>query len=373
MRRIHKIIGLYFGIWLMLMGATGALLAFDQELDSWLNADLILTQGPIARPDVEAMITSVQRAYPGRTILSMERYGLSEAESYPFHLSAAGSLEPDLEVFVDPGSARIIGTRGYWTTLRLLRSFHKELFVPESGERVVGVAGVLLLTAVIAGVTLWWRENRRRWKKGLRIRVSAARPMFYRDLHTVGGIYVALFLAVQASSGAMVADYFAASTFVSGLFGKAPVFALPAPPPPGALPIGVNRARDIALAQHPASRVVLISLPNPGNPFYSVRLFPLDQPKTRFTRQYVIAPADGAIVMAFDPTIQSPFQKFVGLWMIWIHNGRFFGVVGQGVLVLAGSMLTLLFPTGAYLWLRRRRSLARMHRSPVIAPVAAKE
>ncbi len=38
---------------------------------------------------------------------------------------------------------------------------------------------------------------------------------------------------------------------------------------------------------------------------------------------------------------------------------RFFGIAGQIVLVLAGSVLTLLFPTGAYLWWRKRQARRR--------------
>lgn len=357
----------------MLVGLSGALLVFYWEIDTAVTRDKFRVDHASVNPDFDAMLSVVRKAYPDRLVLSFERYGLSNTESYPFILTkqlpmtSAGpdmsgvknlARAPALEVFVDPQADRIIGDRGYWTWFRLLRSFHMELFFPETGERIVGALGVVLLTTVIVGAIMWWNESKHRLGHALRLHPSAAKPRLFREIHTVGGIYVTLFLAQQACSGALVADLFPVQTVIRSLFGQS--FAWP-PSDIGAetvTPITANAARDVALALHPNSDIVQLVFPNALFKYYSIRLYPTDQPKTRFTRQVFIDPKTGKIVLTFDPSGQSFFRRLSGLWMIWIHNGQFFGLPGRLILVATGLMLTLLFPTGLYLWLRKW-SLAR--------------
>ena len=349
----------------MLMGLSGAMLSFAPEIDTQLNRRLVRVERPAGAPDIQAMVKGLRAAYPDRVILSMERYGLAETESYPFRLSAPlsvagqsgrGPPAPALEVFVDPATATILGERPYWTWFRVLKSFHQELFVPKRGETVVGVLGLFLLITVVAGLVLWWRQARRRPAAALRIRFKAPAPMFLRDLHIAGGVYVALFLIMQAATGALVVHYIPAKRLIASLTTGAP--PRPAPPrQPGAAgaPVSVNTARDIALAHHPKSSVVQVVFPSPAFDAFSVRLFPTDQPKTQFTRQYLISRSTGRVMMAFDPTFRSPADRLLGSWMVWIHDGNFFGLIGRMILVPTGLMLGLLFPTGLYLYLRRAK------------------
>jgi uncharacterized iron-regulated membrane protein len=368
-RWLHKTIGLVLGLWLMAMGITGTILAFYEEIDSSLNAALIRTVDVPAKPDIDAMTRVVAKAYPDRSILMIDRYGLSDRETYPFVLAAPGASfakgppEPALEVFVDPGRDAIIGARDYWTWFRLIRSFHMELLKPPIGEYIVGFLGMFLFSTVIAGVVLWYRESRGRIRKALMLPpIAAPRPLFWRKLHTTGGIYIALFLAIQAASGALAADFFPLKMWVNSKLHPAPAFSAP---PPSSTPLVTklltsNQVRDIAMAQHPAAMMVQMAFPSPVFPVYSVRLFPTDESKAKYTRQYMVEPHSGMVVFAFDPHQMAPVDRFFSAWMIWIHNGRFIGVPGQLLLLVIGSMLTMLFPTGVYIWWRKRRKVARV-------------
>ncbi|MFO1427359.1 MAG: PepSY domain-containing protein [Steroidobacteraceae bacterium] len=78
MRWLHRTLGLVLGAWLMLMGISGALLAFYWELDTAIARDLVLVDQTVARPDLDAMAAAVRRAYPDRVILSSERHGMND-------------------------------------------------------------------------------------------------------------------------------------------------------------------------------------------------------------------------------------------------------------------------------------------------------
>jgi uncharacterized iron-regulated membrane protein len=66
---VHRYIGLFLGIWVFAVGVTGAVLAYYREIDVLLNPDLFTAVGSPRNPDLDAMVTSVQRQYPDRFIL----------------------------------------------------------------------------------------------------------------------------------------------------------------------------------------------------------------------------------------------------------------------------------------------------------------
>jgi uncharacterized iron-regulated membrane protein len=53
----------------------------------------------------------------------------------------------------------------------------------------------------------------------------------------------------------------------------------------------------------------------------------------------------------------------MNLWMIWIHNGNFFGLPGKIIILIGGLGLGTLFPTGLYIWWRKRPSRRKAPRA----------
>jgi uncharacterized iron-regulated membrane protein len=120
--------------------------------------------------------------------------------------------------------------------------------------------------------------------------------------------------------------------------------------------ISANQARDTALADHPASDVVMIMFPRTGRDQYSVRMYPRDEAKARHTRQIEIDARSGAIIRRIDPDLVPVGQAFMNLWMIWIHKGQFLGWPGRMIVLCTGLALIAFFPTGLYIWSRKRRA-----------------
>ncbi len=370
MLKIHRYVGLVLGAWLTLVGFSGAVLVFWKEIDQRTTPMSLVTQAGPDRPDFDQAIAHVQAAYPDRVILSYNRPNLDPRESLRFTLTKPNPKRPlggdgeslsDLEVFVDPHTTQILGARPYHIGWRYLQSFHKELLVPGTGERVLGVLGLIVLTTAIAGIVLWWRDNKKRPARGLQIRLSSSKPRLIRDFHTVIGIYVALIIAFQATTGALVADWFQVRTFVLGFFEPPMPFA-----PPPAVPetrVTANQARDAALALYPDHDTTMIELPrNPGG-IYNVRLFPRTADKTDHMRQALVSGLSGKVVRVFDPDQVSLPARIMNLWMIWIHNGNFFQLPGKIVILIGGLGLGTLFPTGLYIWWRKRPSRRKAPRA----------
>lgn len=367
----HRYVGLVLGAWLTLMGLTGLVLVFHNELDGVFNGRLARVDHLTPKPDLDRLAAIVKAKHPDRALLLMERAGVSDYESYPFILSRRLPMtatgpdlsrlgDPDealdLEVFVDPQDGTILGQRPYHTALRTLMALHEDLLLGKRGQPIVGGLGLLAFLSVVAGVVVWFQQNGKRPAKSLKLNIRAPTPKLMRDIHMVVGVYIALFLGLQTLSGAAINNYFPVSRWVEGLFtASKPVSPFAARPPAHEGPgIGANEARDIALAIHPASDPLYVQFPVAGRPNWSVRLFPRDQSKTRHLRQALITPT-GEVVYTFDPDAIPYPGRIPMAFSIWIHNGQFWGLPGRLIVLLTGLCLTLFFPTGLYLWLRRRR------------------
>lgn len=385
---IHRYIGLAIGLWMCAVGVSGAILAYYREIKTWFEPHLFLIENEAPRhPDLDRMIATVRATYPDRFILYIDRHGLSLRETYPFilteplpmtaagpDLSGIGNYDAamSLQVFVDPITAEIVGARSYWTVINILRDFHRELFAPPVGRKILGTLGLLVFMTSVVGGVLWWRDGRRSIKRALTIRQSSPTPRLIRDGHTVFGIYATVFIGWLGLSAAMICYGSSLRSAVDWVLrgGKpAQVFegvALAAPVVGGGPIVSMNAARDTALTDHPASDVVLIRMPKSASSRISFRLYPLDEPVTLYTRQVYIDAATGAIAGRFDPKRQPWSDSLFGLWLIWFHNGTMLGDAGRAFNIFAGSVLASLFPTGLYIWWKKRGS-RQGRRSPAMS------
>ena len=379
---VHRYLGLGIGLWMCAVGASGAILAYYRELEAWLDPQLFrIAEAAPRHPDLDRMAATVRAAYSDRFILYIDRHGLSLNESYPFvlteplpmtargpDLTGVGNYDAaaSLQVFVNPISAEIVGARSYWTVINILRDFHRELFAPPVGRKILGALGALVFLSSVIGAVLWWRDARRNLKRGLTLRASSPMPRLVRDGHTVFGIYASIFIGWLGLSAAMIcyggslrdaADWIIRGGKPAQVFEGAAMAPAVAAAPSDNLPIvSLNRARDVALTDHPNSDVVLIRMPKSAAARISFRLYPLDEPVTLNTRQVYVDATTGEIAGRFDPKRQPWTDSLFGLWLIWFHNGTMLGDAGRVFNIFAGIVLASLFPTGLYLWWKKRPS-----------------
>ncbi|MDX2142794.1 MAG: PepSY-associated TM helix domain-containing protein [Rhodospirillaceae bacterium] len=377
---IHRYVGLTVGLWLFFVGASGAILAYYRELDVAFNPDLFAVKDAPQHPDLDRMLETVQAAHPNRFVLYVERYGLERGEAHFFNLtrelprtaagldlSSIGNYDDayDWQVFVDPATNRIIGERSYWTTLNFLRDFHREFFAPPTGRDFLGALGLTLFVSAVIGVVLWWRDAKKHLKRALTFRASAAVPRLIRDGHTVLGFYAALIIGWLSLSATLIcyggelrefADWVLRGGKPAQNFESVVMEAEHKPVAVAERMYSLSRARDTALTDHPNSDVVLVRMPKTPAARYTFRLYPTDEDKTLYTRQVYIDAGTGEIVGRFDPKRQPWTDSLFGLWLIWFHNGTMLGDVGRAFNIFAGVVLASLFPTGLYIWWKKRRA-----------------
>ncbi|MBK1661059.1 PepSY-associated TM helix domain-containing protein, partial [Paracraurococcus ruber] len=222
----HRWLGLALGLVLALLGASGAVLSFQREIEAARHPALFRASGPA---DPAIGFAAVQRA--------AEAAGHQAGAIRPpdaawpvWVVSPPRGARDARSVTLDPASGAVLGT---WDArsgpVAFARDLHENLLLREQGGRqAVGWLGVLTLLFCGTGLWLWWP---RRGGFGRALVTLRRRPalLLNLDLHRLAGAWLAVVLAVVALSGVAIV--------FPGWFRPLLGIAEPAPPPrpaPGA-------------------------------------------------------------------------------------------------------------------------------------------
>ncbi len=258
--KIHLYAGITAGIFLMILGLTGSIMAFEGDLDRWLHPNIW-------------RVTAGDRALPEATLI-----GEIERQIAPAHVAAV-QISPRRDVaqlmqitdrstvLVNPYTGSILAKlHGPTKTQRVLGYIHQihlrlttdpRSALSPVGKAIVSYAGLLLCLLVPTGLLLWWRGKR------LSIRTSASWFRLCFDAHNVVGFYASLFLLIAAFTGVLIGFDFGERAIYSLTHSSPPSRSRPRQPIPatGATPISVDLAIQTARSAMPTASVEGVMLP----------------------------------------------------------------------------------------------------------------
>lgn len=366
-RQVHRWLGLVLGTWFALVGLTGALLVWRNELDAWLNPDLFEpTPGtPTDRPALP-LGDLIERLRTDSAIGRIERVRLPAQAGDPVRLQVrAGASRVEsgrLEVFVDPATAAVRGLRTLqgWSLgprhlMRTVYEFHRNLLLGEPGSNAVGLAGALLLTSAGSGVLLAWPRGRR-WRQALRVSWRANLTRVALDLHRAGGLLVAVLLLLAAGTGLTLVYPNYVRDLVSLASRVQPVPVLP-------FRTGVIQDEPLSLDDL-ATRA---GLAFGGQHLTELRLsergltgvmFQMRAPGDVHALGDTIAwlhPYTGEILAERSPRQRSAGESLMH-WLLPLHVGSALGPAGPWLATAAGLAPAGLLVTGAWVWWWKRRA-----------------
>lgn len=374
---VHKWTGLVLGIWILLQGLTGAIMAYRLEIQALLDPGMYRTAAPIGQVDYDGIVDLIHRTYPDRRIGHFERDALAPNETIRVITHPADEMPSpysEWESFVDPGSLQIVATRPTLTPLKALWLLHTGLLAGRSGEVFVGFLGIFLIAGLMAGAVVWW-PAKGKWRRALRLRLTSPTPKLLHDLHTVAGAYFVVVLLTVAMTGLVVIFPRPVSAVVDAFFEMRPPkeFTVDTMMPgvkrdvAGAPPsLRLNALAATVDSLYPGSVATLLLLPHSSEKgTFTFRIIPKGTDRTLSTTQVYFNSRDGRMVGRFDPALQPAANTFVGLWSVYIHTGHIAGLIGRALIILTGIVLATMALTGAYIWWKKRpgRRLARYSQS----------
>ena len=372
--QIHKTIGLFAGAIAVLVGLSGSILAFREDIDEWLNASVMRIEIPAPpaprRPIDEILAAAAAAAMPSD--------GKIERLTMPRHSGSAAAItylvETDdldtyvYEMFVDPYTAKVKGRRLYLhgdktlsqPLIPIIMAFHWTLLLGVNNAYIVGAVGILVFISVLFGLFLWWPRNGD-WRLGLKVKWGASPERIAYDVHRSVGVYCAALLLVMLFTG--VAMIFKPATrSVATLF--SPVRADPdfgkSKPISGQSPIGVGEAVAIADKVFPDGRLHWILFPSTPNAVFVVGKQSNDEPnRTKTYRNVGIDQYSGQVLRVQDRDGFTAGEKFIE-WLFPLHTGEAFGEIGRPVVLLIGLMPLTLYVSGFLRWRQKRRARKRL-------------
>jgi len=197
--QFHSWLGLIAGLGLVIIGLTGSLLVFKEELDGVIAKDLV-TIPDASRPrlDHDTFLANLQARVPDHLIAGWgrsPRAGRADA----VYVVPLGASEGKM-LYVDPttGIPRNPDISRNETTTDWLLELHYSFLADHTGEWIAGILATALCLLGITGVWIyrgfWKTLFKLRWKKSARI--------FFSDLHKMVGISSTLFNLLLGFTGA---------------------------------------------------------------------------------------------------------------------------------------------------------------------------
>ena len=350
---VHLYLGLTSAIFLVILGLSGSIMAFEGDIDHWLHPGLwYVATSALTLPEQELIAKMQERFAPARVAA--------------VHISRQSNLARVMQmtdrstVFVNPYDGAILGRcTGPTRTQNILSSIHqlhlRLVFDPrgagsfaQAGKRIVSIAGLLLCLIVPIGFVLWWKLKR------ATIRSSASWFRACFDIHNTIGIYAALFLFVAGFTGVLIGFDFGEEVILALTHSSRPTFEKPPPslPAAGATPIHVDQAVQTARAVMPDATVADIQLPlNPKGSFVIFMRVPEETSETVHSR-VSIDQYSGKVLKLVDFKTDSLGYRVIRFNRS-IHTGDVLGTPTHIVVSLSSLMLVVMVVTGIVIWWKK--------------------
>lgn len=196
--RWHFYAGLFCIPFIITLAITGSIYLFKPQIDSFTERSYRNLQVEGQRASAQQHIEAALTAVPGSTFGS---YRLPQNPDDAIVVSVKQAMKSHL-VYVHPHSLEILGQiENDKQFIRLVRSFHGELLLGNTGSVLVELAGCWAIVMIITGLYLWWPRSASGLAGVLYPRLAKGGRQFLRDLHAVTGFWVAFFTLFLLISG----------------------------------------------------------------------------------------------------------------------------------------------------------------------------
>ncbi|SIO59543.1 Uncharacterized iron-regulated membrane protein [Singulisphaera sp. GP187] len=382
--RWHFYAGLFCIPFVVVLSISGSIYLFKQEIESWIDRpyDRLRLEG---RPAVASeRIRAALEAFPGSTLQAYELpYVASDAARVV--VSQDGKA---MRVYVHPESLKILHAIAEEDRLmRLLFRIHGELLMGNRGSAIVELASSWAIIMIVSGLFLWWPRGVARWGGIVYPRLRRGSRVFWRDIHSVTGMWISGFALVLLLTGLPWAkfwgDNFRTVRRLTGTAVARQDWSNGSPPraireesggsgehsghgstgrggrTASRPPVDLTSVDRIVATVKPLGLLppVLIAPPGAksfrgGNTTWTAKSMTANRP---YRVDLVMDGATGAIKSRTDFGDRHVVDQVVGAG-IAVHEGRLFGWPNQVLGLLTAIGLVLLSVSSVVLWWRRRTS-----------------
>jgi uncharacterized iron-regulated membrane protein len=171
--RLHRWSGLAIALVVLCVGFTGALTTYQQEIDAWLNPDLLQVEPTAgAAASLDRVVEAAASNQPGFDVVGV-RLPQASGDSVEVSVSPrSAKVFAGWYLYVDPHDVRVLGARPFdpdpWSRRGIVASLyevHYSLAASRPGVWIVTVAAALWIATSLFGVWLAWPKSMHGWRR----------------------------------------------------------------------------------------------------------------------------------------------------------------------------------------------------------------
>ena len=374
--QLHWFVGITAGTLLAVIGLTGAILAFEEEILEAINPGVMHIQVE-QRPslDPQQILLAAQRARPDERVASITLKA-EPGSTVLVRFAPPKGERRGPEVYIHPYSGALLPEVRGEGFFQFVDSLHRWLLLPRAPGRIVlGILALCLVGLALSGLYLRW-PRKKDWRTWLTFNMKLRGRSFLWALHAIAGTWALVAYLVVAGTGIywsfdIVRDTlqdWAGNTAQQARDGGGNGFVKTGGTD-GLLP-----AWQTFQATAPGWANATIRLPERGRGPYQLTWVAGDAPHDRARNRMSLGGGDGALIKDERHADLATGQRALTT-IRPLHTGTYFGLPGRIVMMLASLALPGFAITGWLLYLGRRRqkrALARERRLAVqVHPEAA--
>lgn len=357
---LHLYLALSVGLFFAILGFSGSVSIYREEIDRLLNPDLVVAQATGPLLSLDKIMLALRIEHPkryGSWTLEMPQSpdGMITAWFDKPHETIDQRYAP-LMVSINPYTGAVVANR-FWgeTFTTWILNLHTQLGLEDMGWNIVGGLGVLLLFSVLSGVYLWWPG----WNKlssVFRLHYQAGLQHLALDCHRWLGLISAAGLLLLALTGsllsypALMTKLFGAAGMNHGETGRDIVSTAE----PTKNPTSLAGAAFIARAPFPHAELRRVTTPAGDTGVYRINLRQSEEINRRHPYTTVwVDRWSGHIKEVRDPLGFSLGER-MSTWIWPLHTGEALGPKGRLFWFVCGQSLFWLYVTGLLRWLCRK-------------------
>lgn len=205
--KIHWILGVVAGVFLLLIGVSGAILSFQKEITKFINQDSFYITVPEnkARLSTTELLNNFQTKFPDAKINGITFSSDVESSSIISVESKDKNARGGKRYYVNPYDGEILpDVKGneFFTFIRMFhRWFALEGDLRAIGKQVVAISTISLIILSISGLIIYWPRVKRSFFKSFTFSFKHNGRAFLSTMHSAVGMWVLIFYLLASLTG----------------------------------------------------------------------------------------------------------------------------------------------------------------------------
>ena len=357
---VHLYIGLVAAFFLICISVSGAIIAFEPELNRAFHPELTKVEPAVQALNWDVFKARVEQQTPGWKLI---RFYFPEQQDQSVYVRLRNTATHKIRhVYVNQYTGAVLGsTEDGSNWIIKVHDLHVNFLSGKVGNQIVTWSTVGLLLLSITGIIVWWPRMTFGFHR------KSPLPRLNRDLHMSVGFWSSLAMFGFAVTG--LGLHYQTGKLLDLLNTPKAVASMPGH---GTTVEGMMQTAREAL---PGAAIPRLLLPEKkGDPVFMYMRFPED--KTPAGRSFTtLDPKTGAVLSVGSSRTAPLLQTALVQWTREFHTGTILGTPTKIVVVCFALGLTVLTVTGPLIWWIKQRAIwhgKKIHRQKLEAAAAAK-